>query len=144
MRQWWWLGQSAYVLVVATARISIAMFLLRLTIRRCESAVMYSVIGLTSTVGFAFWLILILQCHPISEFWKRTGGGRCIDANYVLDIAYLYSATACLCDFILGLFPVYLLRGLHMSWRTKWAIAVILSMGCMYVMLVGDSKDVPY
>ncbi|KAF4213433.1 hypothetical protein CNMCM5878_010474 [Aspergillus fumigatiaffinis] len=129
--QWWWLGQSAYVWVVATARISIAMLLLRLTVQRRESVVMYSVIGLTATVGLAFWLILTLQCDPVREFWQRTGRGHCIDTQYVLDIAYLYSATACLCDFTLGLFPVYLLRNLQLSWRTKWAIRVILSMGCI-------------
>jgi hypothetical protein len=121
------------------------MMLLRLTVRRRESAVMYVVIGLTSSVGLAFWLILILQCHPVREFWDRTGGGRCIDTKYVLDIAYLYSATACLCDFTLGIFPVYLLKNLHMSRRTKWAIAVILSMGCMYDMNVGSpKKNLPY
>jgi hypothetical protein len=107
------------------------MLLLRLTVQRRESVVMYSVIGLTATVGLGFWLILTLQCDPVREFWQRTGRGHCIDTQYVLDIAYLYSATACLCDFTLGLFPVYLLRNLQMSWRTKWAIRVILSMGCI-------------
>ncbi|EAW20558.1 putative integral membrane protein [Aspergillus fischeri NRRL 181] len=128
---WWWLAQSAYVCVVATARISIAMLLLRLTVQRRQSVVLYIVIGLTATVGLAFWLILTLQCHPVREFWQRTGRGHCIDTQYVVDIAYLYSATACLCDFTLGLFPVYLVKNLHMSWRTKWAIRVILSMGCI-------------
>ncbi|KAH1482168.1 hypothetical protein KXX06_005029, partial [Aspergillus fumigatus] len=84
---WWWLGQSAYVWVVAIARVSIAMMLLRLTVRRRESAVMYIVMGLTSIVGLAFWFILILQCHPVREFWERTGGGRCIATDYVLDVA---------------------------------------------------------
>ncbi|RAL12936.1 uncharacterized protein BO97DRAFT_344075 [Aspergillus homomorphus CBS 101889] len=86
----------------------------------------------------AFWLVLVLQCHPVREFWERTGAGRCIDTNYVLDIAYLYSGTACLCDFTLGILPVYLSKNLHMSRRTKWAIAVILSMGCIYL---PDYKD---
>jgi hypothetical protein len=142
-QQWWWLGQSAYVWVVAIARVSIAMMLLRLTVRRRESAVMYIVIGLTSIVGLAFWFILILQCHPVREFWERTGRGRCIDTDYVLDVAYVYSATACLCDFTLGLFPIYLLKDLHMSWRTKWAIAIVLSMGCMYAMDFGSPEKSP-
>ncbi|GFG18966.1 hypothetical protein IFM5058_09558 [Aspergillus udagawae] len=128
---WWWLGQSAYVWVVATARISIAMLLLRLTVQRRQSAVMYLVIGLTATVGLAFWLTLTLQCHPVQEFWQRTGRGHCIGTQYVVDIAYLYSATACLCDFTLGLFPLYILKDLQMSWRSKWALRVILSMGCI-------------
>ncbi|KAH1766861.1 hypothetical protein V6000_008564 [Aspergillus fumigatus] len=128
---WWWLAQIAYVCTVATARISIAMLLLRLTVRRRQSAVLYMVIGLTSTVGLAFLLILTLQCSPVRDFWQQTDRSHCIDAKYVVDIAYLYSATACLCDFTLGLFPVYLVKDLHMSWRTKWAIRGILSMGCL-------------
>ncbi|GFF96665.1 hypothetical protein IFM61392_10420 [Aspergillus lentulus] len=70
--KWWWLGQSAYVWVVSTARISIAMMLLRLTIRRRESTVMYSVITLTLTMGLTFWLVLTLQCYPVRKFWERT------------------------------------------------------------------------
>jgi hypothetical protein len=129
----WWLGQCAYVWVVATARISIAMLLLRLSVQRRSSADMYMVIGLTATVGLAFCFVLTLQCHPVSEFWQRTGNGHCINTQYVVDVAYLYSATACLCDFTLGLFPIYLLKDLHMSRRTKYGIAIVLSMGCMYV-----------
>ncbi|GIJ88290.1 hypothetical protein Asppvi_007210 [Aspergillus pseudoviridinutans] len=128
---WWWLGESAYVWVVALARISIAMLLLRITVQRRQSAVMYMVIGLTATVGLAFWLVLTLQCHPAKEFWQRTGRGHCINTQYVLDISYLYSAVACLCDFTLGLFPVYILKDLRMSWRTKWALRVVLGMGCI-------------
>ncbi|RHZ50893.1 hypothetical protein CDV55_101456 [Aspergillus turcosus] len=128
---WWWLGQCAYAWVVSTARISIAVLLLRLTVRRRSSAVIYIVIGLTATVGLAFWLVLTLQCHPVREFWERTGKGHCIDTQHLLDVAYLYSATACLCDFTLGLFPIYLIKDLQMNRRTKYAVGIILSMGCI-------------
>ncbi|KAF7121831.1 hypothetical protein CNMCM5793_009384 [Aspergillus hiratsukae] len=128
---WWWLGQCAYVWVVTSARISIAMLLLRLTVQRRSSAVVYTVMGLTATVGLAFWLVLTLQWDPVREFWERTGKGHCIDGRFVVDVTYLYSATACLCDFTLGLFPIYLIKDLQMSRRTKCAVAIILGMGCL-------------
>ena len=118
-------------MVVAIARISIAMVLLRLTVQPLESLVMYTVIGLTVTICMGFWFLLILQCHPVQEFWLRTGQGHCIDTKIIVNVAYLYSASACLCDFTLGLFPIYLVKHLQMSWRTKLALATILGMGCV-------------
>ncbi|KAE8323911.1 hypothetical protein BDV39DRAFT_195550 [Aspergillus sergii] len=128
---WWWLGQSAYVWVVTIARLSIAMLLLRIAIRRRDSVVTYVVMSLTVAVGLPFWLVLMLQCQPVREFWQRTGDGYCIDTAYIIDVAYLYSATACLCDFTLGLYPIYLIRNLQITWRSKWALAGILGMGCV-------------
>ncbi|KAB8215113.1 hypothetical protein BDV33DRAFT_195535 [Aspergillus novoparasiticus] len=128
---WWWLGQSAYVWVVTIARLSIAMLLLRIAIRRRDSIVTYVVMSLTVAVGLPFWLVLMLQCQPVREFWQRTGGGYCIDTEYIIDVAYLYSATACLCDFTLGLYPIYLIRNLQITGRSKWALAGILGLGCV-------------
>lgn len=74
----------------------------------------------------------MLQCDPVDHFWHRlTSTGKCIDTDYVLDIAYLYSVTATICDFILGLLPIALVWKLHMSQQTKAALAGILSMGCV-------------
>ncbi|KAL5360654.1 hypothetical protein BJX96DRAFT_165319 [Aspergillus floccosus] len=128
---WWWLGQSAYVWVVTIARLSIATLLLRIAARRSDCVIPYVVMGLTVAVGLPFWLLLMLQCRPVQEFWQRTGDGHCINTKYVLDVAYLYSVTACLCDFTLGLYPIYLLRNLRMSRRSKWALAGILGLGCV-------------
>ncbi|QMW26215.1 hypothetical protein G4B84_001460 [Aspergillus flavus NRRL3357] len=128
---WWWLGQSAYVWVVTIARLSIAMLLLRIAIRRRDSVVTYVVMSLTVAVGLPFWLVLMLQCQPVREFWQRTGDGYCIDTEYIVDVAYLYSATACLCDFTLGLYPIYLIRDLQITGRSKWALAGIFGLGCV-------------
>ncbi|KAE8393892.1 hypothetical protein BDV23DRAFT_29279 [Aspergillus alliaceus] len=128
---WWWLGQSAYIWVVTIARLSIAMLLLRITSRRRDSIVTYVVMALTVAVGVPFWFVLMLQCHPVQEFWQRTGDGHCINTTYIIDVTYLYSATACLCDFTLGLYPIYLLRDLQLSWRSKWALTGILGLGCV-------------
>ncbi|KKK15858.1 hypothetical protein ARAM_003880 [Aspergillus rambellii] len=57
--------------------------------------------------------------------------GTCINTDYVLDIAYIYSVFACICDLILGLLPILLVWKLHMNFSTKAALAGILSMGCV-------------
>lgn len=101
--------------------------------RVLQSAIIYTIIGTTILVGAAFWLVLMLQCEPISEFWQRTGNGRCINKSYVVDIAYFYSAVSCTCDFTLLVIAGYVVKDLRRRWWVKWGLAGILGMGCMYV-----------
>ncbi|KAL4965991.1 putative integral membrane protein [Aspergillus stella-maris] len=129
---WWWLGQTSYVVTCVVAKISIALALLRLTVLRIHQWLLWAVVAVSVAVGLAFWLVLMLQCHPVEYFWHRlTSEGKCIDVDYILDVAYLYSVMATICDFILGLLPIALVWKLHMNTRTKAALAGILSMGCV-------------
>ncbi|KAI9934333.1 hypothetical protein ASPWEDRAFT_170040 [Aspergillus wentii DTO 134E9] len=128
---WWWLGQISYVFTVVLAKISIALALLRLTVAKAHSILLWVVIGVSVVIGLVFWFMLTLQCHPVSFFWERTGDGKCISTDILIDIAYLYSVTATLCDFVLGLLPFLLVWNLQMNTKTKAALAGILSMGCV-------------
>lgn len=140
--QWWWLGQCSYVWVVAIARLSIAMTLLRLTVTRTHQFILYAVIVVTSIVGLVFWFMLTLQCSPVSYFWQRIRllvdpssniHGSCISLDSLIAMGYVYSATASICDFTLGLLPIWLVWRLQMNKRTKIALAAILGLGCVYV-----------
>ena len=140
--QWWWLGQTSYVWVCAIAKISIAMALLRLTITRRHTIIIWAVIAVTTIVGLVFWFMLTLQCQPVSFFWQRVRplmdptasvSGSCMNLDSIIAIAYFYSVTATCCDLTLGLLPIFLVWNLHMNTRTKAALAAILGMGCVYV-----------
>ena len=56
-----------------------------------------------------------------------------MNLDSIIAIAYVYSVTATLCDLTLGLLPIFLVWNLQMNWRTKYALAGILGMGCVYV-----------
>lgn len=83
-------------------------------------------------------LIMLLQCRPIEYFWTRTAldpsiPGSCIDIHIVIAMTYVYSAFAALCDFTVGILPIFMVHKLHMRRQTKIAVIGILSMACMYV-----------
>jgi hypothetical protein len=135
--QWWWLGQTSYVITCVVAKISIAVALLRLTVTKMHKILLWTVIGVTIVVGLVFWFVLTLQCKPVDFFWNRMNPGAkgtCLSTDTIIGIAYLYSVTATLCDFVLGLLPISLVWKLQMTPKTKIALAAILSMGCMYVL----------
>lgn len=131
---WWWLGQTSYVFVCVIAKISIALALLRLTVARVHSMLLWAVIAVSIIVGLVFWFMLTLQCQPVDHFWKRFNPGShgsCMDTDHLIAIAYVYSVQATICDLILGLLPAVLVWNLHMNIRTKIALAAILGMGCV-------------
>ena len=130
----WWLGQILYVSTCVVAKISIIITLLRITVERIHAWILYAAISLATVVGFIFFFFTIFQCHPVNFFWNNLGEkGTCIDKNLLIGIAYLYSVGAAVTDLIIGLLPIALIWNLRMNSRTKFAIAGILGIGCMYV-----------
>lgn len=86
--------------------------------------------------------MLTLQCQPVAFFWQRVRlltnphanvSGTCMNLDHIINMAYVYSVTATICDLTLGLLPIALVWNLQMRLRTKGALAGILGMGCMYV-----------
>lgn len=124
----------SYVFTVVIAKVSIALALLRLTVARIHSIILWAVIAVSVIVGLVFWFMLTLQCQPVSYFWQRLnnpGSGHCMGIDHLINIAWVYSIVATICDLILGLLPAALVWNLQMNTRTKVALACILGMGCV-------------
>ncbi|KAJ5934041.1 hypothetical protein N7466_003588 [Penicillium verhagenii] len=131
---WWWLSQVFYIWSSAIAKVSIAVALLRLTVKKTHRMILWGTITLTTVIGLLFWLVLLLDCHPISYFWNQADGehtGSCLSVDILLDISYIYSAFTIVCDFTLGTLPIFLVWDLQMNRRTKMAVGSILSLGAI-------------
>lgn len=83
--------------------------------------------------------LMLLQCKPLSYFWTRTAldpsiEGYCISINIIITMTYVYSAFAALCDFTVGILPIFIVYKLQMRREVKLAVGGILSMACVYVL----------
>ncbi|KAJ5344068.1 uncharacterized protein N7506_002433 [Penicillium brevicompactum] len=128
---WWWLGQMLYVWTSAVAKISIALALLRLTVKRCHRMILWCTMILTVSIGLMFWLLLLFDCRPISYFWRQvdhTSTGKCLSKAVLLNAAYVYSSLTIVCDLTLGILPAFLVWKLQMNRRTKFAVGGIFSL----------------
>lgn len=128
-----------YIWASAVAKISIALALLRLTVKKIHRIILWANIIIVVAIGLMFWLVLLLDCHPISYFWNRVDprcSGTCLSVQTLLEIAYLYSALTIICDLTLGVLPIFLVWNLQMNRRTKIAVGGILSLGAMYVVFL--------
>lgn len=93
---------------------------------------------LTVLAGLVFMFLMLLQCKPLSYFWTRTAmdpkiEGYCISIDIIITMTYVYSAFSAVCDFTVGILPIFIVHKLHMRKEAKLAVVGILSMACMYV-----------
>ncbi|KAJ5322119.1 hypothetical protein MYU51_002933 [Penicillium brevicompactum] len=132
--KYWWLCEIAYCFSSIGCKISVCIFLMRITIRRLHIWTLYIVMALTVLAGLVFMFLMLLQCHPLAYFWTRAAdpdGGWCISIDIIISMTYVYSAFAALCDFTVGILPIFLVHKLHMKRQTKIAVMGILGMACI-------------
>jgi hypothetical protein len=139
--KYWWLCEIAYCFASIFCKISVCLFLMRITIKRLHIWILYTVMVLTVIAGLVFMFLMLLQCKPLSYFWTRASmdpsiPGYCISIDIIIVMTYIYSAFSALCDFTVGILPIFLVHKLHMKKKTKIAVMGILSMACMYVLTV--------
>ncbi|KAJ4301670.1 hypothetical protein N0V90_003763 [Kalmusia sp. IMI 367209] len=130
--KYWYLCYPAYCLSMVAAKISIGIFLLRVTVQPVYRRIIYVVMISTVITGLVFFFISVLQCSPVNFFWEKfTMTGTCVNVNVIIGIAYAYSAVAAVCDFTFGLLPIFLVWNLNMAKSQKIMLIPILSMGCV-------------
>ncbi|KAF2649234.1 hypothetical protein K491DRAFT_721863 [Lophiostoma macrostomum CBS 122681] len=130
-KRYWWLCYLAYCTATIAGKISIGLFLLRITVRQMHIRLIHTAMGLTVLTGGVFFFVTIFQCTPVSYFWDASKNGTCVDVNIIIGLTYLYSVVSAACDFTFGILPIFLVMKLNMSHSTKWALAPILSIACL-------------
>lgn len=93
--------------------------------------ILYSVMTVTAAASMIFTFVLLLQCRPIKYFWDKSQPGHCVDWSIIIGMSWLWSAFAGLCDFTVGILPIFLVWNLQMDRRTKSMVVAILGIACM-------------
>lgn len=135
--EYWWLCEIAYCMSSVALKMSICFFLLRITVRRIHNWILYTVMFLTVISCIVFMFLMLLQCRPLDYFWTRVNlvdpniHGECMNIHIIIAMTYVYSTFAALCDFTVGIMPIFLVRKMNMNRQAKLALAGILGMACV-------------
>ncbi|KAL5001683.1 hypothetical protein BDV10DRAFT_148605 [Aspergillus recurvatus] len=134
--EYWWFCNISYAVSSVLAKVSVCIFLLRVMLFPCHRAALYTVTALAACSGIPFFVLLIIQCSPVSFWWTRMRGatdGHCGYVDAIAVMLYIFSASSALFDLTVGLLPIFLVCKLQMNWRTKAAVAGLLGMACVCV-----------
>ncbi|KAI0432598.1 hypothetical protein F5Y09DRAFT_136298 [Xylaria sp. FL1042] len=118
--------------VSGLARVSIALFLLRIAVTKWHRIVLHAVIGVTTVTSTAYFFIIVFQCSPPSYFWEKIREGALGSCNHgmLVEVSTLvWGSFAVVMDWILGLLPIAMLWNVRINRQSKFGIAAILGFG---------------
>lgn len=127
---WQALATATYVLDMMFIKLSIGVFLLRLSVQKVYTWILWvslAIITIWSCVIF-FWDIF--QCSPVAKQWDfRITDGHCVTADQIVAAAYSISVMTILSDWLYALLPVPMLWTVKMTKQAKATVIVILGLG---------------
>ncbi|KAF2129613.1 hypothetical protein P153DRAFT_376043 [Dothidotthia symphoricarpi CBS 119687] len=129
--RYWWICYIGYCLSMIAAKISIGLFLLRVTVSKIHRWIIFIAMGLSVLTGLTFFFVTLFQCSPISFFWNQNQPGSCVPTDVIIALTFLYSAVAIITDFTFAILPFFLIMGLNMSMNMKVMLIPILGMACI-------------
>ncbi|KAK8001749.1 hypothetical protein PG991_013971 [Apiospora marii] len=128
----WWLCYIWYGATMMFSKISIGVFILRVTTNRYHAWTARAITVLTTGSCGAFILVTMFQCTPISAFWEEVPGvgqSSCIHGRVIRDLAYIFSAGTLLIDLTLVVLPLVIVWKLKMSLKTKFGLSFLIFSG---------------
>ncbi|KAK1756493.1 hypothetical protein QBC47DRAFT_401396 [Echria macrotheca] len=127
--QWEMIGQTFAVIGMATAKVSLGLFLLRIVIRPWQTVALWTasvgILLVSVVVAILFWT----QCIPSQSIYDPRVEGVC---HFQIAPFSLLLGVACIvADFFFAAFPWLFIWGLNMRYKEKLTIAVSLSLGAI-------------
>lgn len=113
------------------SKISIGYLLLRVAVKKIHAWIIYGAMVITGITCTVFFFVVIFQCSPVSFFWNKHQDGTCVNIEVIIGLAYLYSACSVITDFTFALLPAWIIMGLQLHKRTKFALIPLMAMGCV-------------
>ncbi|KAF2205511.1 hypothetical protein GQ43DRAFT_362224 [Delitschia confertaspora ATCC 74209] len=128
------------MVAVSAVKISIALFLLRLSTRTPYSRFLYGIIGMAVFIvclTIACSMTLIFQCFPVQAAWDYrlrpppvgTGTAKCYNMTIFRNLGLMNSSFNIITDFLFATIPIPLVWKLQLNVRTKVSLIAVLSLG---------------
>lgn len=117
---------------MAFIKASIAVFLLRIAVRKRFKWILKISMLIIILWTTGIFIFNIFQCKPVEFQWDFTiKGGKCVDPDAIVIGAYALSILAVLSDWLYALLPIPMLWSVKMNLQTKLSVTIILSLGIL-------------
>lgn len=131
-RNCWFYCYLFYCWSMILSKISIGFFLLRISVKRIHTWIIYAAMFVSTVSCLALFFVTLFQCNPIRYFWEKSlENGTCINDNVIVALGFLYSVFGIIADFTFALLPAFLVWNLQLKKSTKIALIPLLTMGCV-------------
>jgi hypothetical protein len=113
------------------SKLSIGYLLLRISIKRIHTWILYLAMLTSVVAGGAFFFVTVFQCWPVYRFWADHNLSVCVSNGLIVGLAYTYSTFSIISDFTFAIIPGFLVWDLQLKRRAKVALVPLITMGCI-------------
>ncbi|KAI5468168.1 hypothetical protein BGZ63DRAFT_346594 [Mariannaea sp. PMI_226] len=125
----WYVCELFYVFCTCVVKVSVGLFLLRVSIDVKHIWILRLSIVSTVVFGTAFFFVGVFQCNPISAYWEIYPGveGYCVPERTIIIMNYVASCLNCIADWTFGILPAFIVWSLQMPMKTRILVIALLS-----------------
>lgn len=115
---------------LATSKISICLFLLRLSVGNKWRTVLHLLIALIVLTHIPLLVLFVVQCQPVNAYWDSSiQDGHCWSKDTVEIIIIAQGVISVVTDLVGAAFPVLLFWNAKLAGRTKVALCALMGLG---------------
>lgn len=112
-----------------STKVSICFFLLRIPTSKNYIRPLQASIAALIVSNIILTFIWIFQCDPVQLAWNASLKGRCFGRQFLLNLILSQAIISVFSDFALALFPIVIIRNLHMRTRQKLGLSLLMGLG---------------
>ena len=124
-----YLDTNQFFIALATCKISICLFLLRLSLFNKLKRILYGLIAFIIITHLALFFLNVFQCNPVNKVWNLGTPGKCFSQQQVMNIVIAQGTLSFITDFICAAFPILLLRNLNIRTQSKIGLCLLMGLG---------------
>lgn len=132
-----WLGQIMYCIANSLVKLGFLFFYLRIFQEKNVRRLLLATVGVVVCYAFAFTIVDIWLCQPISYFWTQwsdsASTGTCVQ---YMEPVWVFSGIGIFLDVFIMAIPIFQLRKLKMSLKKKVSVGLMFCVGILYVFQV--------
>ncbi|KAF2119517.1 hypothetical protein BDV96DRAFT_642538 [Lophiotrema nucula] len=125
---WEAIGQGVCIMGIAASKGAVAVFLLRIVLKKWHIALLWFCIISTTVLCTITTTLLFVQCRPTAFLWDHTIEGGVCWLNFTA-VGLTMGAWSAAMDFVLAILPWHVIMGLNMKRKEKLTVACGLSLG---------------
>ncbi|KAL7812219.1 hypothetical protein V8C26DRAFT_205814 [Trichoderma gracile] len=152
---WQALATVTYVINMMFIKLSIGIFLLRVSARKVYNYIICISLAIIAIWSLAIFFYDIFQCSPVQKQWDfRIQGGKCASPDDIIAAAYAISVMTIASDWLYALLPIPMLWSVKMTSQAKATVILILGLGIFasiatiirikYLSTLQDTDDLLY
>ncbi|KAM7221722.1 hypothetical protein V8F06_002930 [Rhypophila decipiens] len=124
-------GEFFGILGISFAKTSFCFTILRLCVQKWHKALIWFCIVTVNLVMWPCAISFFVGCTPVEKKFDDSVPGHCINTQPIIDFAVFAGVYSAVTDFILAIFPWFLIWNLQMRLVEKLGVCVCMSMGIL-------------